>query len=201
MEYAVPPGINLMYDIQDALTNLTKKRHEYHDEAKCVERIIDTGNFAPFGNLRNINRYLASAKKRKKVCVMNYYDVDPQRMVNISSRGTQIFEQFNKFVARMQESGQTTEHERDLGIISSNFDDEENTCQKYFVFSISQLLVAFYALSIGHSLGFVTFLLELLHYSYSTNRQRTHRRKITERLSLKLLLHCPDVTKNSLCTR
>jgi hypothetical protein len=66
MEYAVSPGIKDMYDIQDDLTNLTKKGHECHDEAKCVERIIDTGNFALFGNSRNINRYLASEKKRNK---------------------------------------------------------------------------------------------------------------------------------------
>jgi hypothetical protein len=201
MEYAVPPGINDMYDIQDALTNLTKKAHECHDYAKCVERIIDTGNFALFGDSREVNRYLASAKKRKKVCVMNYYDVDPQRMVNIFSKGTQILEQFNKFVTRMQESGEITKHERDLWNISSYVGEEEDTSQQYFVLSMSHLLVAFYAFSFGHSLGFVMFLLELLHYSYSTNRQRTHRRKITERLSLKVLLRCPDVTKNSRYTR
>jgi hypothetical protein len=182
MQYAVPPGIKDMYDIQDALTNLTKKGLECHDEAKCVERIIDTGNFALFGNSRNINRYLASAKKGNKVCVMNYYDVDTQRMVNLFSSGTQILEEFNKFVTRMQESGDTTKHERDLWNISSYVDEEEDTSQQYFVFSISHLLVAFYALSVGHILGFVMFLVEMLHHSYSTNRQRTHRRKTTERL-------------------
>ena len=34
------------------------------------------------------------------------------------------------------------------------FDDEEDTSQKYFVFTISHLLVAFYTFSIGLSLGF-----------------------------------------------
>jgi hypothetical protein len=201
MEYAVPPGINLMYDIQDALNNLTNKAHECHDYAKCVERIIDTGNSAVFGDSRKVNRYLASAKKRKKVCVMNYYEVDPLKEVHIFSKGTQILEQFNKFVTRMQESGDTTKHERDLWNISSYVGEEEDTSQQNFVLSMSHLLVAFYVLSFGQSLGFVMFLLELLHYSYSTNRQRTHRRKITERLSLKLLLLRPGVTKNSRCTR
>jgi hypothetical protein len=125
MEYAVPPGINDIYDIQDALTNLTKKGHECHDEAKCVERIIDTGNFALFVDSRIVNRYLVSGKKRNKVCVMNYYDVDPERTVNIFSRGTQILKEFNKSVTRMQESGHITKHERDMWIISSHFDDEK----------------------------------------------------------------------------
>jgi hypothetical protein len=104
-------------------------------------------------------------------------------MVNLFATGTQILEQFNKYVTRMQESGVITKYERDLWIISSSFDDEEDTSQQYFVFSTSHLLIAFYALSIGHSLGFVMFLLELLHHSYSKNRQRTLRRKIIERLS------------------
>ena len=186
MEYGVLPGMKHMYDIKDELTNAINKGEECYDYYKCVERIIDTGNFALFGESRNISSYLASAKKRNKVCVMNYYDVDPQKMVNLFSRGTQILEQFNKFVTRMQESGEITKHERDLWINSSYVDDEENTSQKYFVFSIPHLLIAFYALSIGHSLGFVMFLLELLHHSYSTHRQRTLRRKMTERLSLAL---------------
>ena len=114
---------------------------------------------------------------------MNYYEVDPQRMVNLFATGTQILEQFNKYVTRMEESGEITKYERDLWITSSYFDDEEDTSQKCFVFSISHLLIAFYALSIGHSLGFVIFLLELLHHSCSTNRQRTLRKKKIERLS------------------
>jgi hypothetical protein len=75
MEYAVPPGIYFKYDIQDDLTNLSERGHECDDYAKCVERIVDTTNSALFGDARNVNRYLVSAKKRNKVCVMNYYDV------------------------------------------------------------------------------------------------------------------------------
>jgi hypothetical protein len=183
MEYGVPPGISSMYDTQDALTSTTDNGYLCPDYKKCVERIIDTGNFALFENSRNVKRYLASAKKRKEACVMNYYEVDPQRMVILFATGNQILEQFNKYVTRMQESGVITKYERDLWIVSSYVGDEENTSQKYFVFSVSHLLLAFYALSIGHILGFVMFLLELLHHSYSTNRQRTLRRKTTERLS------------------
>lgn len=183
MEYGVPPGMDRMYDIKDALTIAIDKGKECDDYNKCVQQIIDTGNFALFGESRTINRYLASAKKRNKVCVMNYYDVDPQKTVNLFSRGTQILEQFNKFVTRMQESGEITKHERNLWINSSYADDEEETSQNIFVFTISHLLVAFYVLSIGHSLGFVMFLLELLHHSYLAHRQRTLRRKIIERLS------------------
>jgi hypothetical protein len=200
MEYAVPPGMNYMYDIKDAITNATYKAYECDDYIKCVERIIDTGNFALFEDSRKVNRYLALAKKRNKVCVMNYYDVDPQRMVILFSRGIQILDQFNKFLTLMQESGEVTKYEKDLWIISSYFDDEEGITQQCFVFTVSHLLVAFYALSIGHSLGCVMFLLELFLHSYSTDRQRTLRRKITERLP-KLLLRRPDVSKNSRCTR
>jgi hypothetical protein len=182
MEYGVPPGIAYMYGIENALINTTAKENECNDYKKFVERIIDTEYFALFAESRTMNKYLAWTKKRNKVCVMNYNEVDPQRMVNLFTRGTQILEQFNKFVTRMQESGEITKQERDFWINSSHVDDEEDTSQNIFVFSISHLLVAFYALSIGHSLGFVMFLLEMLHHSYSTHRQRTLRRKIIESL-------------------
>jgi hypothetical protein len=199
MEYGVPSGMKYTYDENDELTNTIDKAYECDGYIKCVERIIDTGNFALFEDSRNVNRYLALAKKTNKVCVMNSYEVDPQRMYILFSKGTQILEQFNKFVTHMQESGEVTKYDRDLWTISSYIDDED-TSQQYFVFTISHLLLAFYALSIGHSLGFVIFLLELLHHSYSTSRHRTLRRKITERLP-KLLLRRPDVSKNSRCTR
>jgi hypothetical protein len=183
MEYGVPPGTKLMYDVDDELTNITKKGYECDDHTKCVDRIIDTGNFAMFENSVRVNNYLASAKKRIKLCVMNYYDVDKGTLVAIFSRGTQILEQFNKFVTRMLESGEIAKHQTDLWNFYSHFNDEEDTSEQYFVFTISHLLVAFYVFAIGHSLAFLIFLLELLHHSYSANRQRNVRREITERLS------------------
>jgi hypothetical protein len=83
----------------------------------------------------------------------------------------------------MLESGEITKYHRDLWKLSSYIHEEEDTSEQYFVFTISHVLVAFYTLAIGHSLGFVIFLLEMFHHSYSTNRQRTLRRTITERLS------------------
>jgi hypothetical protein len=195
MEYAVPPGIKFMYGVEDVLTNMVNRGQECDNTTKCFQRIIDTGNFALFEQSRIANKYLASAKKKNKVCFMNYYDVDIRRSVALFSRGTQILEQFDKFVTRMLESGEITKHDRQAWTFSSYFDEEE-----YFVFTISHLLLAFYVLTIGHSLGFVMFLLELLHHSYSTNRQRTVRRTIAER-SLKPSLRRPDVTKNSRCIR
>jgi hypothetical protein len=104
-------------------------------------------------------------------------------MVALFSRRTLILEQFNKFVTRMLESGEITKHDREHWTLSTYIHDEEITSGEYFVFTISHLLVAFYALIIGHSVGCVMFLLELLHHSYSTYRQRSVRRTITERLS------------------
>jgi hypothetical protein len=183
MECGVPPGINLLYGINDELNNISETGYQCDDYKKCVERITDTGNFAMFEDSRYVKYYLASGKKGNKICVMNYYDVAQTTSVALFSRGTQILDQFNKFLTRMLESGEIAKVQKDYWTVSSDFDNEEDTSQQYFVFTISHLLVAFYALAIGHSLGFVTFLLELLHQSYSTYRQRTVRRKITERFS------------------
>jgi hypothetical protein len=97
MEYAVPSDMHSMYDVKDPLTNITEKGYECRDYIKSVERIIDTGNLALFEYSRNVNRYLALAKKTNKVCVMNSYEVDPQRTYILFSRGTQILEKFKKF--------------------------------------------------------------------------------------------------------
>jgi hypothetical protein len=183
MEYAVPPGDHYMYDLNDELTNITYTGTECDDYTKCVERIIDTGNFALYESSWRVNNYLTAAKKRNKICVMNDYDVDKGTLVVLFSRRTQIVEQFNKFVIRMQESGEISKHQTDLWTFMFYSVDEEHKSQQYFVFPTSHLLIAFYACAIGHSLGFVIFLLELLHHSYSTSRQRNLRRKITERLS------------------
>ena len=183
MEYGFPRGYDFRTDVEDLLPNMTDRRQECDDYKKCFQRIIDTGNFALFEQSRIANNYPATAKKRNKVCVMNYYDVDSGSSVALFPKGTQILEQFNKFVTRMFESGEITKHDRQLWAFSSHFDGEEDTSQQYFVFTISHLLLAFYVLTIGHSLGFVMFLLEILHHSYSTNRQPTVRRTITEHLS------------------
>jgi hypothetical protein len=114
MEYGVPPGVYFMYGRKDELTNITDKGHICYDYTKCVERIIDTGNFAMFENSRNVNKYLASVKKRNKVYVMYYYDVDKGSSAVLFSRDTQILKKFNKFVTRMLESGKITKHQRDL---------------------------------------------------------------------------------------
>jgi hypothetical protein len=183
MEYGVPPGTHFLYAINDELTNITDKGHHCHDVKKCVERIIETGNFAVFEEKLFVNMYLAKARNRNKVCVMNYYDVDKKTLGALFSRGTQILDQFNKFVTRMLQSGEIAKHQRDVWKFTAYIHDEEDMAEQYFVFTISHLLVAFYALAIGHSLGFVILLLELFHHSYSTNHQRTVRRKINKRFS------------------
>ncbi len=183
MEYGFPSYYNFIPGVEDLLPNMTNRGQQCDDYKKCVQRIIDTGNFALFEDSQTVNKYLASEKKRNKVCTMNYYDVDSWRMVALFSKGTQILEKFDNFVTRMLESGEITKHDRQLWAFSSYFDDEEDTSQQYFVFTISHLLLAFYVLAVGHSLGFVVFLLEILHHSYSTNRQRTVRRTVTEHLS------------------
>jgi hypothetical protein len=114
---------------------------------------------------------------------MNYDEVDKKTAGVLFSKGTQILEQFNKFVTRLLESGVIIKHQKDTRNPFFYSDDEEDTSEQHFVFTISHILVAFYVLAIGHSLAIVIFLLELLHHSYSTNRQRIARRTITERLS------------------
>ena len=114
---------------------------------------------------------------------MNNIDVDSGQMVALFSRRTLILEKFNKFVTHMFESGEITKLETELWTVHSYTDDEEAASEEYFVFTISHLLVAFYVHIIGHSVGVVIFLLELLHHFYSTHRQRSFPRNIIQRLS------------------
>lgn len=183
IEYGVVAELRRMYSEQDALTKVIDKGHQCYDFTECVERIIGTGKFALFENSKKVQKYLASVKKRKRVCVMNNIDVDSGQMVALFSRRTLILEKFNKFVTHMFESGEITKLETELWTVHSYTDDEEAASEEYFVFTISHLLVAFYVHIIGHSVGVVIFLLELLHHFYSTHRQRSFPRNIIQRLS------------------
>jgi hypothetical protein len=175
MECGVPPGADLLFGINDELTNIIERGYQCYNFMKCVERIIDTGNFAMFEDSRYVKYHLALEKKRSKICIMNYDDVAKTTSVVLFSRGSQILDHFNKFLTSKLESGEITKLQKEYWAFSPNFYDEEDTSEQYFVFTISHLLVAFYALAVGHSFGFIMFLLELLHHSYLTNRHRTHR--------------------------
>jgi hypothetical protein len=177
IEYGVPPGADLLYEhgVNDELTDMIERGHQCYDFMKCVERIINTGNFAMFEDSRYVKYYMETEKKKSKICIMNYDNVAKTTSVVLFSRGSQILDQFNKFLTRMLESGEFTKLQKAYWPFSPHSDNEEDTSEQYFVFTMFHLLVAFYALAVGHSLGFVMFLLELLHHSYLTNRHRTHR--------------------------
>jgi hypothetical protein len=165
MEYASSPALRTFNNGMNEINKIINRGRECDDLEACLQRIIDTRNFALFEASRSVKQYLSSAKKRNYVCVMNNIDVISVSATALFSRRIFILDQFNKFVTRIFESGIRNKANKEIWITSPDLVDDE----EYFVFSISHLLVAFYALTLGHSLGFVVFLLELLHHAYSTH--------------------------------
>jgi hypothetical protein len=76
---------------------------------------MDTENFALYEDSLYVN-ILAKAKNRNKVCVMNYYEVERNKVVVLFSKGTHILEQFNKFVTRLLESGEIIKHQKEINV-------------------------------------------------------------------------------------
>jgi hypothetical protein len=169
MDYAISPFVRKLKGRMQEMNKAIEKERECKNHNACVQRIIDTRNFALFENTKAVNQYLSTVKNRKYVCVMNNIDVTPVRVIALISRKTMILDEFNKFVTKMFESGISTKADKEIWPSYNLVDDDE---EKYFVFTVSHLLVAFYALILGHSVGFVVFLLELLHHAHSTHHRQ-----------------------------
>jgi len=172
MEYGFSPSISVMYDLSDRIDEIVNRGKECDNLSVCVQRIIDTGQFAVLESKRMVSRYLSSVKKRNCVCVMNNIDIIPVKLVVLFSRRTLILDNFNKYMTTMLEFGLSTKTYEDIWITSDFVDGVDVTCEEYFVFTTSDLLVAFYTLIFGHSMSFVVFLLELLHHAFAEHRSR-----------------------------
>jgi hypothetical protein len=96
---------------------------------------------------------------------MNDLDSFPIRIVFYYRKGSILMDEFNKIIVSMVESGQTIRAEREWrGPPADSCIGRGDSSDKYFVFAGAHLLVAFFTLLIGHSVGFVMFLGEMLYH-------------------------------------
>lgn len=167
MDFGFRPEIDLYFSGSSNWIHqyLLHHKKECTDSLECVNRIIDTASFATITESWFVEKYVKSSA----VCRMNDLDSFPIRIAFYCRKGSILMDEFNKIIVSMVESGQTIRAEREWrGPSAESRTGRGDFSDEYFVFTGAHLLVAFFTLLIGHSVGFVVFLGEMLYHKPKT---------------------------------
>lgn len=167
MDFGFRPEIDFYYSGSSNWIHKYLRSHNKNcsDSVECINRIIDTASFATITESWSVEKYVKSSA----VCRMNDLDSFPIRIVFYCRKGSILTDEFNKIIVSMIESGQTIRAEREWrGPSAESHTGRADSSNEYFVFTGAHLLVAFFILLIGHSVGFVVFLGEMLYHKPKT---------------------------------
>jgi hypothetical protein len=143
---------------------LIRRREQCSPPSSCVQRIINTRDYATLGESFVIEKYLTGANNSNYVCAMNDMDAYPVKVVAYFSKGSIFFPAFNKALVSSVETGLTLKALRTRPSPDRGADVEE-----FFVFTLSHLSIAFYSLLLGLCLSFVLFLCEVICRKLATS--------------------------------
>jgi hypothetical protein len=144
--------------------DLIHRREECHPPKFCVQRIINTKNYATMGESFIIDNYLKTARDSNYVCVMNSMDAYPVKVVAYFSKGSIFFHAFNKAIVSSIETGLVLK-----ALKTKSSPDLGGDVEEFFVFTLSHLSVAFYSLLLGLSVSFVLFSCEVVYGKFATS--------------------------------
>jgi hypothetical protein len=130
----------------------------------CVQRIIDTRNYATLGESFGIEKYLKTVNNSNYVCAMNDVDAYPVKVVAYFSKGSIFFRAFNKALVSSVETGLIMKALKSK--LSPTLDDD---VEEFFVFTLSHLSIAFYLILLGLGVSFVSFFCEVIYRKLSTS--------------------------------
>lgn len=170
MQYGIMTGADFMYSASGTGGNqeLMLGGENCSVLEICIQRIIDTGNFAVFSHSDRVRNYLDSVNDTTSVCLMNNFNSFAIQIVTYFSKGSCLLPPFNNYITTILESGIFVKDEADnkLHSVDRNIANED-ILRQYSVFSLSYLSVVFYTILVGHSLGFVVLVGELIHCKFA----------------------------------
>ena len=130
----------------------------------CIDRIRETGNFATFAPVWLVQNYTNIMNEHNTVCLLNDNDYGFYFITPYVQKDSFFLESLNKFVALYIESGMIHRKERYSVYISRSIRNNTDLSDRYFVFTFSHLLIAFYILFFGHGVSFLVFLCEMFYH-------------------------------------
>jgi hypothetical protein len=142
---------------------LIHRREQCDPPSSCVQRIISTRNYATMGESYAIEKYLKTSNNSNYVCAMNDVDAYPVQVAAYFSKGSIFLHIFNKALVSSVETGLIMKALKNKA--SSNLEDD---VEKFFVFTLSHLSIAFYLLLLGLSVSFVSFFCEVVYRKFAT---------------------------------
>jgi hypothetical protein len=143
---------------------LLHRKEQCEPPTSCVQRIINTRNYATLGESYVIENYLKTASNSNYVCVMNDVDAYPVKVVAYFTKGSIFLQAFNKVLVSSVETGLIMKALKNKA--SPNLEDDVGD---FFVFTLSHLSIAFYLLLLGLSVSFVLFFCEVIYREFATS--------------------------------
>lgn len=169
MQYGIMTGADFMYSASGTGGNkeLILGGENCSVLEICIQRIIDTRNFAVLSHSDRVRNYLDSVNDTTSVCLMNNFNSFTKQIVTYFSKGSCLLSPFNNYMTTILESGIFVKDGADnkLHSVDRNIANKD-ILGEYSVFSLTYVSIAFYNLLIGHSLSFVVFVGELVHCKF-----------------------------------
>jgi uncharacterized protein YqgQ len=167
IEYGFGESIDFYFEHSEVSLHkrLLKYRKICDHVQPCIKRIIDTRKFATIAELNVVNSILKTHHWHENICHMNNVDTFTILVAVYFSKGSYLVETFNKYMSSIFESGLINKEDTVTSIITTedNIDRQDNVIT-YFVLTTDHLIIAFYALFLGHCLGFLIFIGEILNH-------------------------------------
>jgi hypothetical protein len=159
----------------------------------CVYNLMRSQTFTLIGHSFSIN-YLISIINNPALCTLD----DPIYKLNFAmhfAKGSNLVDIFNDIIHGILQGGLMEKWQNDIITnykilcasnhpdILPNFADFNNDGGNYFVFELSHLQLAFYAIGVGSFLGFVVLVAEILYHKLFEKKPRvlTHKLEIRHR--------------------
>jgi hypothetical protein len=178
----------LKYSLESYYSEIKLPRAVCADSDHCLYDLLRSQTYAVIGHSFHTD-YATSIIKNPQICILDLAIYRLSFAMHLAE-GSHLVDTFNNIIYRILQGGLNNKWWNDLKTkykLSTydypstypNFADFNQDDNDYFVFSVSHLQLAFYAIGVGGFVGFVVLMGEILHYKFFKKpRVLTHAHKI-----------------------
>ena len=132
-------------------------------EGACIDKICETGDFATFVAEWVVQNYTRAVNDHSTVCPLNDEDYTFYFISTYVQNGSFFLHSLNKFVTLSIKPGIFDKSFGESVYVTRSTRSTTDVSDGYLVLAFSHLRIAFYILFLGHSLGFLLFVWEVLY--------------------------------------
>ena len=165
IEFGYPEDYNILFGISSDLRHkeVLATGEIYPTEQACIDKIRETGNFATFLVEWVVQNYTRAVNDHSTICPLNDEDYTFLFISAYVRTGSVFLHSLNKFITSSIESGMAGKAVGESVYVTRSTRSTTDVSDGYLVLAFSHLRIAFYILFLGHSLGFLLFVWEVLY--------------------------------------